>query len=76
MITDGRVKYVWNCSDTDELYFLDEDPAELHNRVNDPACAELLSGLRRDMAAELRAADDYTMRSPWLYDTLTNGRKA
>ena len=76
MITDGRVKYVWNCSDTDELYFLDEDPAELHNRVNDPACAELLSGLRRDMAAELLAADDYTMRSPWLYDTLTNGRKA
>jgi hypothetical protein len=28
------------------------------------------------MAKELKDADDYTMRSPWLYDTLYNGRKA
>ena len=30
----------------------------------------------RTMAEELKEADDYTMRSPWLYDTLYNGRKA
>lgn len=76
MITDGRVKYVWNCSDKDELYFLDEDKDELINRIDDEGCAELISDLRRDMAKELKDADDYTMRSPWLYDTLYNGRKA
>ena len=76
MITDGRVKYVWNCSDKDELYYLDGDPAELCNRVDDPSCAELLLKLRRDMVKELTDADDYTMRSPWLRDTLYNGRKA
>ena len=76
MITDGRVKYVWNCSDKDELYLLDGDPAELCNRVDDPSCSELLLKLRRDMVKELTDADDYTMRSPWLRDTLYNGRKA
>ena len=76
MITDGRVKYVWNCSDKDELYFLDEDKDELINRIDNEGCAELISDLRRDMAKELKDADDYTMRSPWLYDTLYNGRKA
>ncbi|MBQ7700703.1 MAG: sulfatase-like hydrolase/transferase [Clostridia bacterium] len=76
MITDGHIKYVWNCSDMDELYFLDSDPDELINRANDDDQKDLLLKLRRDMAAELKAADDYTMRSPWLYDTLYNGRKA
>ena len=76
MITDGHIKYVWNCSDTDELYFLDKDPDERVNRANDEDQKELLLKLRKDMANELKEADDYTMRSPWLYDTLINGRKA
>ncbi len=76
MITNGHIKYVWNCSDMDELYFIDSDPDELINRANDEEQKELLLKLRRDLAAELKEADDYTMRSPWLYDTLYNGRKA
>lgn len=76
MITDGHIKYVWNCSDTDELYFTDDDPDELCNRANEDGQSELLLKLRRDMVKELKDADDYTMRSPWLYDTLYNGRKA
>ncbi|MBO4422058.1 MAG: sulfatase-like hydrolase/transferase [Clostridia bacterium] len=76
MITDGKVKYVWNCSDSDELYFLDADKDELYNHANEEEYTELLKKLRRDMAEELKKADDYTMRSPWLYDTLYNSRKA
>ena len=76
MITDGKIKYVWNCSDKDELYFLDSDRYELNNRIDDENNAGLLLKLRRDMARELSDADDYTMRSPWLYNTLYNGRKA
>ncbi|MBO4868723.1 MAG: sulfatase-like hydrolase/transferase [Clostridia bacterium] len=76
MITDGHIKYVWNCSDTDELYDLDSDPDELHNKINDEDCVGLVAKLRRDMTKQLCEADDYTMRSPWLRDTLYNGRKA
>ena len=38
MVTDGRWKLVWNLTDLCELYDLEEDPHELHNRFYDPAC--------------------------------------
>ncbi len=44
-----RYKYVWNLSDTDELYDLEDDPAELENRINDPA----LSTVRREFRNQL-----------------------
>ena len=34
---DGRYKYVWNRDDRDELYDLESDPCELHNRIDHPA---------------------------------------
>ncbi len=33
MIRDKRMKYVWNLTDTDELYDLESDPWELNNLV-------------------------------------------
>jgi len=38
-IFDGRYKLALNLLDTDELYDLSTDPAELHNRIDDPAYA-------------------------------------
>lgn len=76
MITDKRYKYVWNCSDTDELYDTEEDPAELCNLIDDPAYAGQLQTLRRALVGELDRARDYTMRSPWLREQLLYGRKA
>ena len=35
MVTDGKWKLVWNLSDLGELYDLQNDPAELHNRFYD-----------------------------------------
>lgn len=46
----GRYKYVWNLSDTDELYDLEEDPAELTNRIADPS----MESTRRDLRSMLR----------------------
>ena len=47
MVRDRRWKYIWNTTAMDELYDLHEDPAELVNRIDDPAAAEQLARLRR-----------------------------
>jgi len=39
-------KYVRRLYEPDELYDLRTDPAELHNRINDPALAEMLALLK------------------------------
>ena len=75
MIRDEHRKYVWNLTDVDELYDLDADPHELHNLVHDPARADELAALRRDMLTELDAVGDYTAKSGWLRDQLANSRK-
>lgn len=36
---DGRYKFIVNLHSSDELYDLDEDPLELDNRIESPACA-------------------------------------
>ena len=46
MIRDAHWKYVWNATAEDELYNLDDDPAELVNLATDPECAERLAGFR------------------------------
>lgn len=51
-------KYVFNPSDHDELYDLDADPAELHNRVADPAMASARRELRARLRQRLRDTAD------------------
>ncbi|MCQ2430525.1 MAG: sulfatase-like hydrolase/transferase [Clostridia bacterium] len=75
MIRDDNWKYVWNPCDTDELYDMRNDPHELHNLSADPAYADVLAGLRRDLLRELTAVDDYTIKSGWLRDQLAKNRK-
>lgn len=41
-----RYKYVFNGFDFDELYDLEKDPQEMHNRVFDPAHAEIADDMR------------------------------
>ncbi len=69
-------KYVWNLTDTDELYDLQADPGELHNRIADPALADTLADLRRDLRAELIRQEDPFARSGWLDGQLLRGCKA
>ena len=49
IVRDRRWKYVWNLTAGDMLYDLESDPAELVNRVTDPAAAGELARLRRRM---------------------------
>lgn len=57
-----RHKYVYNANDIDELYDLENDPAELQNRINDPSCQALVDDLRHRMLDEMRRTDDMIAR--------------
>ena len=46
MCRTQNYKYVRRLYEQDELYDLRADPGELHNRVDDPALAEILASLK------------------------------
>lgn len=73
MITDGKLKYVWNLTDIDELYDLELDPGELVNRINDDAYAEQAAVLRHELYNELKRCSDGIIG--WTERQLTEGRK-
>jgi arylsulfatase A-like enzyme len=47
MVRTRRWKYVWNATDRDELYDLQDDPAELVNRAAHGDAREILATMRR-----------------------------
>lgn len=53
MITDGRYKLSVYYDDTCELYDLQADPQELHNRFDDPAFADAQGRLTLDLCRRL-----------------------
>ncbi|MBG89023.1 MAG: sulfatase [Verrucomicrobiales bacterium] len=59
MLQDGRYKYVRTLveGETEELYDLENDPAELNNLAASGSQAERLTSLRRRVVAELRRTD-------------------
>jgi arylsulfatase A-like enzyme len=49
MCRTRKHKFVRRHYESDELYDLTNDPSELHNLVDDPACAEVLADMRERM---------------------------
>ena len=68
-------KYVWNLTDVDELYDLTLDPGEKHNRIADPAYAELLKAMRERLYERLIETGDRFAGSQWMKRQLLEGRK-
>jgi arylsulfatase A-like enzyme len=68
MIRTERYKYIHRLYETDELYDLQTDPAELNNRIEDPALSSELARLRiRLLDFYLETADFVPMTpDPWL----------
>jgi arylsulfatase A-like enzyme len=58
VVWDGPWKLVFNGFDFDELYNLDEDPEEADNRIDDPACADIVRRLFARMWEIVRRTDD------------------
>jgi arylsulfatase A-like enzyme len=56
MISDGRYKLSVYYDDTPELYDLEEDPHELHNRYNDPRLSDQQSRMMRELCRRLLGA--------------------
>jgi len=75
MIRTGRWKYVWNCTDVDELYDLQSDPWELTNLAASDAHRPVLSELRQRLLAHLKAVGDGVVKSRWPRLQLAGGRK-
>lgn len=53
-----RYKYVLNFADTDELYDLEADPAEMRNLISDPSLRETRAEMRRRMLEDMLASGD------------------
>ncbi len=51
-------KYVRRLYETDELYDLRSDPSELENRIDDPACADVLAAMRERLLTHLLETTD------------------
>lgn len=69
MLRDSRWKYVWNATAEDELYDLQADPGEIHNRAADPSCREELARLRRRLVAWMEDIRDPLLNG-WNRDQL------
>ena len=68
-------KYVWNLTDTDELYDLVNDPGEKHNLINEPQNAELVKELRLKLYEQLVAQKDRFAGNEWMKRQLLEGKK-
>ena len=62
MVTDGRWKLVWNLTDLCELYDLENDPHELHNRFYDPGLEAVRATYFDYLTAEAQRTGDAQLR--------------
>ena len=74
--TDGRLKLAINRDDRDELYDLDADPAELVNRIDDPALAARRDALHDAMLARMERDCDPFRGSVWAQRPWRRGLEA
>lgn len=70
MIRTKEWKYIWNTTDTDELYQMEEDPGELHNRIHDPACEGIAAQYRKRLYEILKNEGDGLVKTSWMKDQL------
>jgi arylsulfatase A-like enzyme len=75
MLRTKDYKYIWNPTDTDELYSLRSDPGELVNLINRPEHKELIASMRRALYDELKRQDDRLTCTGWLDRQLLEGKK-
>lgn len=57
-IRTEKYKYIWNLTDVDEFYVLDEDPGEKCSQASNPAYKEVMAQLGEKLIGELRRRKD------------------
>ena len=71
IVWDREWKLAFNGFDFDELYNLDLDPNETHNRATDPECAETLRALTAKMWGYIRDSGDQSLFNSHYYTMRT-----
>ena len=71
IVWDREWKLAFNGFDFDELYNLDLDPNETHNRAADPECAETLRALTTKMWRYIRDSGDQSLFNSHYYTMRT-----
>ncbi|MEO2014980.1 MAG: sulfatase-like hydrolase/transferase [Fuerstiella sp.] len=61
ILWQGPWKFVFNGFDFDELYNLQEDPHEMHNRVNDPGQQQRIESMMSEIWRRVRDTGDRTI---------------
>jgi uncharacterized sulfatase len=74
-ICSGTHKFVVNLLDTDELYDLQRDPAELENRIDDPEYAAIRERLHDKLVAWMEASHDPFRGPLWEWRPWRKNRK-
>ncbi|WP_394738910.1 sulfatase-like hydrolase/transferase [Natronococcus roseus] len=68
MVRTRGYKYVYNGPDIDELYDLEDDPAELQNLIDHPGYADVREAMRERLVAWMDRTDDPNRK--WVPDVL------
>lgn len=74
MVTDGKVKLVWNLTDLCELYDLERDPYELHNVFYDASYRDVRDRCFDELIKQAKETDDahVVMYDPAVEDVLSS----
>ena len=75
MLRDKRWKYIWNMTDVDELYDMENDPWELTNLIHKPEHAELIADMRRRLYNMLETEEPNATYHVWIRHQLYEGNK-
>ncbi len=74
MVRNRQWKYVWNATDRDELYDLENDPAELVNCAAQDSSREVLAQMRRRLHQWMVETGD-PLNNSWIRRQLLQNRK-
>ena len=75
MLRTEKWKYIWNLTDVDELYDMENDPWEMKNLAREPEMTALLAELRKKLYGLLEKEDPDLVKTDWLKRQLLDNHK-
>lgn len=74
-LRDRKWKYVWNLTDVDELYDLENDPGEKNNLIACASYQDLIADMRLRLHGHLLSQGDRFAGNEWMRRQLLEGKK-
>ena len=75
MIRTAEWKYIWNATDIDELYDIQNDPGELNNLIRNKELLPVITELRKKLYDYLKTMNDPLVNNEWMQNQLLNNGK-